>query len=588
MTFDIVIVLLVIVFLIVFLYTGYLRPALTFVIAITTFILTGILEPKEALAGFANEQLAVIMLLLTIGNVIQKTSFNDFLFKQVFSGVKTKNGFMARMMIAVATISAFFNNTPLVALVMPNVYDWCKKNDISPSKLLIPLSYAAILGGCVTLIGTSTNLIVNGIAMENGLPSLDIFDFFYVGFPMMIVGIIFLMIFGNKLLPDNDVVSEHFEKSSREYLIETHVSFESVLIGQTIEEANLRNLKDLFLVEIVRGKQKITPVAPDEKIHTGDKLIFTGNTEAVADFINPIEGLGLPEEAELREQGNIDVTEVIISQNSSLSGRKIKNTDFRGKYNGSVIAVHRNGDKLSGKIGDIILKAGDVLLVLAGSDFVKRASVGQAFYFMDKVREYSNVDVRKVGVLITGIILAIGLSALGYVPLFSSLAVLLILIVTLKIATFPSIKQSIDFNLLFIIGLGLALGKAMQNSGADSLIAEGFHMIIEPLGVMGLFISLFLVTNVLSSFMTGKAAVALMFPVGLAIITELGIPHEPFVLLIAFSASANFLTPIGYQTNLMVYGPGGYSFGDFFKIGLPLTLIYMITCVLILMYTYNL
>ncbi|MCH7535671.1 MAG: SLC13 family permease, partial [Bacteroidetes bacterium] len=336
MTLQIVIVLVVIAFIIVFLYTEYIRPALTFVIAITVFVLTGILKPGEALSGFANVQLAVVMLLLTIGNVIQKTSFNDFLFKQVFGGVQTRKGFLARMMISVAGISAFFNNTPLVALMLPNVHQWCKNNNISPSKMLIPLSYAAILGGCATLIGTSTNLIVNGIAVENNLPSLEIFDFIYVGVPMMIIGILFLIMFGNKLLPEHDALSDDFEKSSREYLIETHVSAESVLIGKTVGEANLRHLKDLFLVEIIRGRQLITPVSPNENIQSGDRLIFTGNTKAVADFVISIEGLGLPEDTELLDQENVDVAEVVISQNSSLAGQKIMNTDFRGKYDGSV------------------------------------------------------------------------------------------------------------------------------------------------------------------------------------------------------------------------------------------------------------
>ena len=582
--------------LVVALYTEVLRPAFSFLLAVIVLLLFGILTPKQALEGFANEQIAVIVMLLILGNLLYKTRVVGSLFNKLFSREDTPNAFRFKMMAGIGVSSAFLNNTPLVAMFMPHVHAWTRDNGYSPSRFLLPLSYASILGGCITLIGTSTNLIVNGLAVENGETSLGIFDFVWVGLPMLVIGIGYLMLVSTKLLPEKKALVQKLLNKSRQYFLETQVKRGSSLIGKSIEEAGLRNLKGLFIVGIVRDEQLIKPVNPTEVLTQDDTLLLAGDPESIADLTKPALGLSLPKACNIPLEGRNDIVEVVISHNSRLVGKKVQESDFRGKYDGAILAIHRNGEKLWGKIGDITLKAGDVLLVLTGKDFDARTEHNPAFYIISKAKEIHNVEWYKVLVLIGGLLLSIALAAFGIIPLFLSLAVLIATVLVIGVANPSEIRRSIDFNLIFIIALGLAFGKGMVNSGAATEVANYFVAAGSGWGVIPLMAGLFVITNLLSAFMTSKAAVAIVLPIALTTAHNLNAAGAyegidlatPFVLLTAFGAAANFVTPIGYQTNLMVYGPGGYSFKDFFKIGLPLTLIYLIVCVVMLSLQFNL
>jgi len=578
----------VLLFLLIALYLEWFRPVTTFFIAIIILTLAGILSPEEVLHGFANEQLAVIILLLVFSEIIRTTSVIDYFFNRLFKGASSVRGFMFRMMAYVASGSSIFNNTPLVAMMMPYVYNWSRKKHVSPAKLMIPLSYAAILGGCVTLVGTSTNLIVNGMAIEAGLESLRIFDFLWVGLPMLFIGMLYLLIFGLRLLPDRKEMIEEFVETSREYFVEAMVEPESPLIGKTIVEAELRHLKGLFLVEILRGNYHITAVPPDEILEENDTLIFTGNTDALTELRKPEMGLQLHLESELPEHDEPDIVEVVVSHNSRLMGKRIQDTDFRGTWDAAILAVHRNRARLSGKIGDIELKAGDVLLLLAGNDFHARTAGVQAFYVISKEEKPKEANVNKVLVMVLGIVAAIVLSALNILPLFTGLLILLGIVLIMNVVSLSVLRKGMDYSVLFILALGLALGKAMINSGAAGLMADWVLSITQPFGPMVLLAVIFLIGNLLAAYITNKAAVAILFPVSLSIALSMELNPTPFILIVAYGCAASFITPIGYQTNLMVYGPGGYSFRDFFRIGLPLTLMYMAGSVLILAYVYKL
>ncbi|MBL4577323.1 MAG: SLC13 family permease [Flavobacteriales bacterium] len=584
MSFEIILVLVVILFLLVALYREWLWPPVLFFISIVVLTLAGIISPKEALGGFANDQVAVIVILLILSEIIRHSSLVDKMFDRIFKGAKSVNGFLIRMMAYVSVSSAFFNNTPLVAMMMPYVHAWSNKNNISPSRLLIPLSYAAILGGCMTLVGTSTNLIVNGMAIESGLDGLNVFDFIYVGAPMLVIGFFYLLLFGKRLLPDTPDVVEEFVQSAREYLVEVKVNKDSPLIGKSIMEAKLRHLEGLFLVEIIRGEKLITPVSPREVLQAGDGLIFTGVTSAIKDLENM--GLSLPKASEIPDSGK-SIIELVISHNSRLIGSKIQDSDFRAKYDGSILAVHRNREHLSGKIGMIEIRAGDVLLVLIGPDFYKRVAEVQAFYVISKKQETTDIEPWKLTIMIGGIIGAVVLQAVGVFPLFYSLFTLLGVVLVMDMIPFSIIRKGFDFNLVILLAFGLAFGKAMMNSGAADYLAALILQLAEPLGFTGLIAGIFLITNLLSSYITNKAAVAILFPISMTIATTMGFDIKPFILVVCYGAAASFITPIGYQTNLMVYGPGGYSFKDFFRIGLPLTIIYMVVCVMVLHYLYN-
>jgi di/tricarboxylate transporter len=586
MSAEIVIVLLVILFLLVSLYREWLWPPVIFFISVAVLTLSGIITPEEALGGFANDQVAVIVILLILSEIIRHSSLVDKMFDAIFSGANSVNSFLWRMMGYVSISSAFFNNTPLVAMMMPYVHGWSTKSGISPSRLLIPLSYAAILGGCMTLVGTSTNLIVNGMAIEAGLDGLNIFDFIYVGAPMLFLGFLYLLFFGKRLLPDTKDMVEDFVQSSREYLIEAKVNSDSPLINKSIMEAKLRHLKGLFLVEIVRGDKLITPVSPHEVLQAGDGLIFTGVTSAISDLDKPAMGLSLPKPTEAKEKG-MNIIELVISHNSRLIGSKIQDSDFRGKYDGSILAVHRNRENLSGKIGEIEIRAGDVLLALIGPDFYKRVAEVQAFYVISKEQETTDIKPWKLAIMIGGIVGAVVLQAIGVFPLFYSLFSLLAIVLVMDMIPFTIIRKGFDFNLVILLAFGLAFGKAMSNSGAAKFLAEGILVLGEPLGFAGLIAGMFLITNLLSSYITNKAAVAILFPISIKIAATMGFDIQPFILVVCYGAAASFITPIGYQTNLMVYGPGGYTFKDFFRVGLPLTILYMIVCVIVLTYMYK-
>jgi len=586
MSAEIIIVLLVILFLLVSLYREWLWPPVIFFISVVVLTLSGIITPQEALGGFANDQVAVIVILLILSEIIRHSSLVDKMFDAIFSRANSVNSFLWRMMGYVSISSAFFNNTPLVAMMMPYVHSWSNKNGISPSRLLIPLSYAAILGGCMTLVGTSTNLIVNGMAIEAGLEGLNIFDFIYVGAPMLFLGFLYLLFFGKKLLPDTKDMVEDFVQSSREYLIEAKVNSDSPLINKSIMEAKLRHLKGLFLVEIVRGDKLITPVSPYEVLQAGDGLIFTGVTSAISDLEKPAMGLSLPKPTGARDTG-MNIIELVISHNSRLIGSKIQDSDFRGKYDGSILAVHRNRENLSGKIGEIEIRAGDVLLALIGPDFYKRVAEVQAFYVISKEQETTDIKPWKLAIMIGGIIGAVVLQAIGVFPLFYSLFTLLGIVLVMDMIPFTIIRKGFDFNLVILLAFGLAFGKAMSNSGAATFIAEGILVLGEPLGFSGLIAGIFLITNLLSSYITNKAAVAILFPISIKIALTMGFEIQPFILVVCYGAAASFITPIGYQTNLMVYGPGGYTFKDFFRVGFPLTILYMIVCVIVLTYMYK-
>ncbi len=578
----------VIVFLIVFLYMEYLRTGVTFLISVVVLVVAGVITPKESLAGFANEQLAVIVLLLVISSIFKKTGVIDTIFRKVFQQKDGSAKFLAKMTTSVGFSSAFLNNTPIVAMLMPYVNSWCKENQRSVSRFLIPLSYASILGGCATLIGTSTNLIVNGIAVENGEKGLAIFDFAWAGLPMLIIGILYLLLTYNRLLPEKDNPMEELVGPERHYFLEAHVGAGSSLAGKTVEEGGLRNLGEVYLVEILREGKFVRPVSPKEILEEGDVLFFAGNTDAISEFPKPSTGLSLPQACNIPLQEKNDVVEVIISQNSKLAGKRVRDTDFRAKYDGAILAIHRNGEQLRGRIGEVELRSGDVLMVLGGKDFAKRVENNPAFYVLSRAKEIHNVDHTKVAVLIIGLLGAIGLAVAGLVPLFISLVVLLSLTLLLGIANPTEIRNGIDFHLILIIALGLALGKAMVNSGAAEIVADTVIRFAKPFGAVGLLAGIFLVTNLLASFMTSKAAVAIILPVALTVSHNLGVSSVPFILIVAYGGAANFITPIGYQTNLMVYGPGGYSFRDFMRIGLPLTLIYLVVSSLVLGYVYDL
>jgi di/tricarboxylate transporter len=589
-TFDLVLMFVVLLFILVSLYWNIMGVSFTFLIGVITLGIFGILTPSEIIGGFGNEQVAVVILMLLFSDVIRKTDIIEFTFDRLFRHTRTYRGFMGRMVLAVAGFSMFLNNTPLVAVMMPYINSWTKRNNYAPSKFLIPLSYAAILGGSATLIGTSTNLIVNSMVIDQtimpNLAKLNMFDFAWVGIPMIVLGWLYLVIFGNLLLPSKAGMANDFNAGSREYIVEAKVRSRSHLIGKTVGETGLMNIKGLSLTAILRKSFRIIEVPSDIVLDHDDILVFKGETRNITDLLSAKSGLILPEVGMLTRVRHANVNEVVVSQNSSLINKSVRDTNFRGKYDAAIIAVHRNGEKIEGKIGNVILRSGDVLLLFAGENFVSRTRDTFEFYFISKVTEYLNLDWYKSLILIGGIFLVITLAVLNIISLFMGLIIMILISMVLKVIHPKEIPNNIDYNLAMVIVLSLAIGTAMIKSGAANLIADGVISAFFPFGKIGVLLGIYFITALLAAYITTKAAVAIVFPIALSVAQQLGVSGTPFVLAVAYAAACTFITPHGYVTNLMVYGPGGYSFKDFMKIGLPLTLLYMVVAVTILTLVY--
>jgi len=587
---DVIIVFVVIAFILVSLYREWMGAAFTFFVAVMVLGIFKILTPTEILAGFANEQIAVIIMLLLLGDAIRQTSVIEIFFARIFPVSSSYKGFLARMMLWVGGFSAFLNNTPLVAVMMPYVHQWSQRNNISSSKLLIPLSYAAILGGCVTLIGTSTNLIVSGMVVDQDIipemPPLEMFDFIWVGLPMLVIGFVYLYFFSYKLLPDRKTAIENYIENDRKFLVEAEVRKSSKLIGKTIQEADLRNERGLFLVEIIRDNRIFQVISDDFVLEEGDMLRFAGDNQNVASLLSETSELTLPSVGMMSKLKRSQVVEIVISHNSTLITKQVKDIYFRGKYDSALLAIHRNGERIIGKIDDLKLKAGDVLLLLAGENFTSRIQDDIDFYVISRVKELRKPERYKIWVLFGGTLLAIFLAAVKLVPLFLGLLIVLAMINILKVVSAKDLPKNIDYNLGVIIALSLALGTAMMKTGVADMIANLIISVFLPFGRVSLLFGIYLITTVLAAYITNKAAVAIVFPISITAAKNLGIDPMPFVLVVSFAAAANFLTPIGYQTNLMVYGPGGYNFKDFFKIGFPLTILYMAVTIAVLSYMY--
>ncbi|MBN2524290.1 MAG: SLC13 family permease [Bacteroidales bacterium] len=590
LTFDIILVFIAIIFILVSLYREIFGPAFTFLLAILFLGLFNVLSAGEILAGLGNVQVAIILLLLALGDMIRKTAVIERVFDRLFRSARSYNGFLSRMMLIVAAFSSFLNNTPLVAIMMPYVHNWCKRNNYASSKFLIPLSYAAILGGSITLIGTSTNLIVAGMVAEQkiipDLRPVQMFDFIYVGIPMVFVGFFYILLIGKKLLPDRKSESDENGVRTRTYFIEARVRSGSYLIGERVGKTNLRNLKGLLLVEIVRNGRTIDGSKTDTVIREDDVLVFAGDTQKIADLVETEKGLVVSEVGMLSKAKKAEVVELVVSQNSTLIGKEVQEVNFRAKYDAAVLAVHRNAEHISTKIGNVELRAGDVLLVYAGTAFNSRTQLSQDFYFISRIKDYIKVENYKVFTLLGGLVLAIILSAFNILNLFHGLLILIVMAMTFKITTPKDFPRSLDYNLALIIVLSLALGTAMVKTRAAELIADGIISLFLPLGKVGVLFGVYLITTVLAAYITNKAAVGIIFPIALTVASNLSVSATPFVLTVAYASAANFMTPIGYQTNLMVYGPGNYSFTDFFKIGTPLTVLYMVVTVTILSLLY--
>ncbi len=566
-------------------YMEWVKPTVGLMVLILVFMVYGVIGSKELLSGFSNESIGSIVLLILISAGLRSNYNVEALFDKIFKKIKSYRGFLLAMMSQMALLSSFVNNTPVVVLMTPYVYNWGKRNGISPSKLLIPLSFATIMGGMITLIGTSTTLVLNGFMTDFGLPGLISKELLITGVCVTLGGILFITLTAKKLLPDHSDVIDKFEKNRREYLIEKRLSPDSQLIGKSIANGGLRNLRGVYLVEIIRENVVISPVPPTEIIQSRDILIFAGNTKDVVDLSASSKDLVLPPKASA-ETKQVNIIEAVISTNSSLIGKTIKESMFRNRYDAAVVAIHRNGEKLSGKIGDIALRPGDSFLLYAGDDFHNRVDLYRDLYIISEERKIVAQDYKATLILGLLILLTISLLVSGAFSLFLSLLIIFGFLVIVGMITLKHVKRDLDVNMLIILILSLCLGEAIINSGAGDLAGGWLVSTLQPYGKLALLSGMMVLTVILTSFISNVGAVAITFPLAYSISQSMGLVSSPFYLAIAFAASASFITPIGYQTNLIIFGPGGYKFKDFIKIGAPLTVLYLLIVLVCIYFLY--
>jgi di/tricarboxylate transporter len=576
----------VVLFLVYALYRGLYSPALTFLFCVLALLVVGILGPDDVLKGLASQEVIVIFLLMLITSGM-RSLFGSAFFTRLFNPELKPRVFLIRMMVASSSISAFLNNTPIVAFMIPYVKEWASQAGRPASKFLIPLSFATILGGTATVIGTSTNLILAGLIAEHHLPPLVYSDFLFLGIVVTGAGWIYLYTLGYSLLPSHENKIDRIHNHFKEYIAELQLYGDSPLVGKSVREAGLRNLQDVFLAEIIRKGKVISPIAPETVLEEGDALFFSGNTSAILNVIREENGLHLPEHERKAQEGQFNFVEAVIPANSELIGTRIRDSNFRKRYNATIVAIHRNGKRVPGRVGELELSGGDFLLLLARSPD-DAVSDEKDLFIVSKPALAAGQNrrwLKWIG-LVSFLLLVAGI--LGILPLFTASTITLVLLFLTGVLNLSEIRRQLDLGLLLILVCSLALGLALEKSGTASLIAQTIITVGAEYGIVGALIGLFLMTTLLTSLITNPAAVSIMFPIALSMSARMEIQSTPLFVAIAFAASGSFLTPIGYQTNLMVYGPGGYSFKDFVRIGIPFTLLYMTLCIGFIMFYYKL
>ncbi|NDV91107.1 SLC13 family permease [Alteromonas sp. 345S023] len=549
------------------------RPSTVFSGTVLGLLVTQQLTLDAILLNLTNKGLITLVLLLLVSSAIDKTALIKRLGRKLVSSSFRASYWKLFSLTFIS--SALLNNTAIVASLIGPI----KQNQYHPaSRLLIPLSYSAILGGTVTLIGTSTNLIVDSFLQEHGHPGFNFFDFTLYG---MVAGLScgVLMYLLTPLLPSISGKNGDYH----EYMVEAEVEADSELIGKTVEQNHLRNLPELFLVEVVREGNLISPVTPDLIILENDKLIFSGNVQKL-DNLSHIKGLSMFAETDgvLRES----LTEVVVANRAQVIGQTIKNLGFRALFDAAVVAIRRDGEQLSGKLGEIKMKAGDYLLLATGPDFNTRQNLSKNFFILSEQKITRPLTNKQEWITLGGFLSVVTLAATNLVPLAIGLLFLAAVLIGVKVTNNGEMKRNLPLNLIVVIVGALSLATALETSGVIGLTTSTLMPFLAGTDWFIALVVVYLVTVLLTEFVTNNAAAALMFPFAYGLVEIIGAPLMPFALAVAFAASASFISPFGYQTNLLVFNATNYQFKHFIKVGLPISVLYSSIVLVLLNLTY--
>lgn len=547
-------------------------------------LVAGVVTPAEALSGFSNPAPITVAALYVLARAVEKTGALTPLVRMALGDDSSIRRSLARMVFPTSLVSAFLNNTPVVAMLIPEVSTWAEKRGRSPSLYLMPLSFAALLGGVVTVIGTSTNIVVSGLLSQAGFEPFGFFELGRVGLPIAVGGAIILVILAPRLLRARRSVREEVEEGSRQFVVDMTVDVGGPLDGKLVEKAGLRHLRTTFLATLERDGDLIAPVAPDTVLHGGDHLRFVGKVDDVVDLLN-IPGLASAESPHLLDLDTDRAAhyyEVVVGPQSPLVGRTLSEIGFRGLYQAVVMAIHRAGHRVDAKLGQVRLRVGDTLLVLSDAEFRDRWRDRSDFLMISGGLGSPPVAARKaLGVAVVAAAIVISAS-LGLLPILHASLLGALALIAIGALTPGEARNAVDIDVVLVIATAFGLAAAMDASGLAVEVSQALLTASQGLGEVGILLALAVTTVVLTGLITNNAAALLMFPVAVSIATSTGVDVRPLAVAITVAASVDFLTPIGYQTNTMVYGPGGYRFFDYARLGAPLTLFVMTVLLLVI------
>lgn len=573
--------------------TGRFSTDWVMIAVLTILVAMGIVDTTDAFKGFANSGLVTVAFLYVVAAGLQETGAMSLVTSRLLGMPKTAMQAQARMIFPVAGLSAFMNNTPLVAMFIPALRELARRSGIPASQVMMPLSFAAILGGVCTLIGTSTNLVVfsmieghnTKVGPEAAVPQMTMWTITAVGLPVAILGGVYMLAFGRKLLrAKSDSASA--DASSRAYTAAMQVTKGSALAGKSIERAGLRHLPGLYLARIERATESIIAVDPSTELQEGDVLVFVGDLASMVD-VQKIAGLSPVTDEGAIEHGREKrkLMEAVVSSQSRLVGRTVRDAEIRTRYGAVVVAVHRLGHQLKGRIGDLRLRAGDTLLLEADRSVGQRIRQSTEFYLVSELEGAAAPRHRRAWAalaILAGLVFVMSFSDMPVVrdlPIIGGMSEAVAAMcaacgmILLRCCTGGQARAGIEWPVLVVIGTSFGLGKAMESTGLAKAVADLVSSVASPLGPWGLIGAVYLLTLGFTTLISNNAAAALMFPIAMGMSSQTGTPFMGYAIAICLGASCEFMTPLGYQTNLMVMRPGGYTWGDFFRFGAPLTLL---------------
>jgi di/tricarboxylate transporter len=562
---------------------GKAAPATAILGAVIVLLVAGVIDAEGAFSGFSNPAPITVAALYVLARAVEASGALRPMIGAALGGQGGDLARLTRLCVPAAAASAFLNNTPIVAMLVRPVTEWAQRENRPASRYLMPLSFAVILGGVVTTIGTSTNLVVSGLLQRSGQPPLGLFEITPVGLPVALFGILTVILTAPRLLRDRTPPRDSLVDAERDFVVRMVVEADGPIAGSTVEDAGLRNLEGVFLVEIERDGDPIAPVAPTTLLREGDHLIFVGQARLIID-LQRIEGL---DSAEQKHMSALDrperhSVEVVIGRASPLLGSTPKEANFREHYQAAIVGIHREGQPIVAKLGQVRLRTGDTLLLLTDPGFADRWRGRSDFLVVTPLDGEPPQAIQKGKAAFVGLVTftVVGLAGLGIVPILeASLAAAAVLIGT-RVLSASEARESIEIDVLIVIAASFGLGAAIESSGLADALGGAIVSAFAGYGSRVVLLGVVVATVILTEFISNNAAAALMFPIAIASAEQVGADPRAYAIAVAVSASNSFLTPIGYQTNTMVYGPGGYRFSDYARFGFPLTISAIVACVL--------